>query len=102
MYFYKINNLTSASGACYYKGLNTDLFIAGTQVYPHDLQENNMCLVASTENLLTNGDLTKITEEEYITLRQEILGAYPAPQPSAEERLALLEQAMNDMLLGGM
>lgn len=106
MYFYKIVNLVSASGACSYKGLNADLFIAGSQVYPHNLQENNMCLVASTEDVFASGDLSKVSEEEYVTLKQEILSKYPAPQPSKEElneqRIAELEMAMASILGGAL
>lgn len=43
-------------------------------------------------------DGTTISEKEYVNLNEQTV----SPQtPSTEERISLLEQAMNDMLLGG-
>ena len=102
MNFNKIINVINNRGQADYKGLNIDLFIGALQVYPCNLQENNMCLIATTdEEIKESLDIQLLTEEEYNTLKQEILSAYPPTPPSAEERFALLEQAMNGMLLGG-
>jgi formaldehyde-activating enzyme involved in methanogenesis len=101
MYFYKINNLINQKGNADYKGIDISKIMPGTQVYPQDYKTNNSCLIASTEVKQTNGDLVQITEEEYNTFKQEILSAFQV-QPTAEERITLLEQALNDLLLGGM
>ena len=46
------------------------------------------CLVGSSEDLPSNGDLSQITESEYNTLKQEIISAYP---PSPQDKIATLE-----------
>ena len=54
-----------------YKGLDINLFIAGSQLYPNDV---SWCAVATTEDLtnFSHPDVEIITEEEYLELKAEI------------------------------
>lgn len=91
MYFYKVNNIMN-NGTADYKGLNLTEIISGTQVYPHDFKQNNICLLASGEEIESREDLERITEDIYEQLKGEIISAYPIPDPSPEEKIKQLEQ----------
>lgn len=96
MFSYKINNLLKGDCTLDYKGLDLNLIIAGTQIYNSDY---SFCLLVTTEDVATNGDLVQITEAEYNTLKQEIIDAIPVPEKTEaqinSEKIALLQEAMN-------
>lgn len=88
MEYYKVEIFINEDGYCDYKGLDIDLIVAGTQVYPHDFKANNICLMANAENIEGVNDLIQITEKEYNELKGEILAAHPNNEmPSEMERL---------------
>lgn len=88
MHYYKITNFIQVDGSADYKGVSVNSIITGTQVYPHNLTENNICLVGSTEEKDSVGDLVKVTKKEYNKLKGEILAAHPNNEmPSEMERL---------------
>lgn len=104
MYYYKINNLIQNDGSADYKGLSINSIVTGTQVYPHNLTENNMCLVGSTEERESVGDLVKITEQEYNDLKNKIFASIPKDEmPNEFEQLkqkVLAQQEIINTLLG--
>lgn len=70
MYYYKISNFIQGA-ICNYKGLNIDLIIPGTQAFS-DLNQNNMCILASSENIPSKDDLIQISEDRYNSIKQQI------------------------------
>ncbi|EPS56716.1 TPA: hypothetical protein ACXDAY_004161 [Clostridium botulinum] len=72
MFYYKLVNVRQENGVYDYKELDIDLFYKGYQVYPFNMRENNMCLVASSENIPSNGDLEQLIEKEYFQLKNMI------------------------------
>ncbi|WP_342511228.1 hypothetical protein MKY34_13015 [Sporosarcina sp. FSL K6-1522] len=88
MFYYKINNFINQFGTVDYKQLDISKNIAGSQVYPHDFKETNICLLANAENIEGVNDLIQITEKEYNELKGEILAAHPNNEiPSEMEQL---------------
>lgn len=94
MFYYKINNLISNTGIADYKGLSIDSIIGGTQVY--DLETENICLVGSSENILSNGELIQITETDYTSEKQNIISNYPVRGKTEVELLQDQLIAAND------
>ncbi|WPC40611.1 hypothetical protein [Clostridium sp. JS66] len=77
MYFYKISNLLKGT-TCDYKGLNLDLIIPGTQLYP-DLNQNNICILASSENIPSKDDLIQLSEDGYNSIKKQIQASLISP-----------------------
>ncbi|MFJ8529979.1 hypothetical protein [Bacillus sp. NPDC094106] len=99
MYYYKVVNFINSFGQATWHGLNKDLNIPGSQVYPVDLQADNYCLVINQENV-KNESLINLTTEEYERFKLEITstgnqdqeGEMPLP-----ERVAQLETGLVEM-----
>lgn len=100
MKYVKVINLTNAFGTADYKGLNIEMIIPGSQVYDDTL---SLFIGATTEEALPmNADLIEITEEEYKSQKAEIIASYPLPKEEQNEvKIALLETALQDLILGG-
>lgn len=96
MKYVKITNLFPPEGGiCDYKGMNIDLFVPGKQVY-----DGSTAYLATLEDVIPqHSDITELTEEEYLQYRYEVDNR---PMPLSEsERLALLEKAVEDLILSG-
>ncbi|MEG0693882.1 MAG: hypothetical protein RR444_12470 [Oscillospiraceae bacterium] len=102
--FVKISNIIQGGGTVDYKGIDTKLFIPGTQVYDFD---NNFCIVETkSADILDNTDLKEITEEEYNSTKDKINTNNLIVSP--ENRIKMLEQSQLEqddlfmsILLGG-
>ena len=85
-YIVKISNLTGANGIADYKGLNIDLNVAGSQVYPND---ENVAYLFNTGAIPEHADIEIITEEEYLLAKQ---AHESKPRPATvESRVQQLE-----------
>lgn len=87
MYILKINNINK-HGIMDYKGLDIDLFVAGSQFYYGG--ENNIenCLV-KTEEILTDfshNDVVEIEEKEYWQIIEEYKSEPTQPEPTEEQK----------------
>lgn len=60
----KITNVVGERGGNYdYKGLDFELFVPGTQIYPKGTRD--FCVITEEENIPEHEDIVRITEEEY-------------------------------------
>jgi len=100
----KIYNLIDAHGVADYKGLDLTKIIAGTQLYP--INENVAYVGYEDDEIPQHEDLQIITEEEYLQIKNEIEVNKPKTLEEELEELkqrqALIKQALDDLLLGGM
>lgn len=98
----KIKNLLNQFGAgkLDYKGLDIEQFIAGSQAY---MKDSSFCIIATTEEeIVEHEDIVLLNDVEYGTLRDQIEQSYGTiVKPTDQERLALLEAAFDEILLGG-
>lgn len=126
MFYYKINNLIKQNGQCDYKGLDIEKIIGGTQRYDKiEQQTDNWCILASEENLDETTELIKLTENEYLdiieelNIERELIAQKMARQkeeelkqqqqmlqqinmvPELEAKIRLMQQALDEMILGG-
>lgn len=100
MIFLRVTTLTNSFGQCDYKGLDIDKFVPGSQVYKKDM---TMCVIATTEDgeLPSNPDLEIITEQQYIQEKQEIIAEYQIEQQTIDQKIALMQAAIDDLILNG-
>lgn len=100
MKYVKVINLTNAFGTADYKGLEIEMIIPGSQVYDNTL---SVFIGATTEEVLpSHSDLIEITEIDYAAQKSEIIASYPLPKEEQNEvKIALLETALQDLILGG-
>ena len=91
MTYYLIKNLVK-NGQCDYKGLDLTQIIGGTQVYPYEQFKDNRCLLASYEDFNSHEDLIKITEDEYLKLKTEILANKPTGGNPVEEETNVVKE----------
>lgn len=96
----KISNLAGLNGRCDYKGLDIDLIVPGTQVYPSG---EDVAYFSFDGDLVEHPDITVLTEEEY---QAAISAEQSKPQPKSEletlrEQVALMQSALDELLLGG-
>ena len=102
MYLYKINNFKQVTGNLDYKGLDLSQIVAGSQVYPHSFEENNICLIGSLESH-QHEDLVHLSEEEYVKEKEEIESQYPIVEDENDKLDRLekenieLKEAMADL-----
>lgn len=100
MKFLKVQNIKGNFGRIDYKGLDLRKIIGGSQVYEKDL---NYCLLATNEEgLPVSTDIIELTETEYTTLRNELEHLQQQEEQTIEDRISLMQQALDDLLLGGM
>ncbi|MCY6957970.1 hypothetical protein [Clostridium brassicae] len=67
----KIQKLIKFNGEYDYKGLNIDLFVAGSQIYFDKNIDNAYCYVKTMEdNISKYEDITEVSEEEYNKAKQ--------------------------------
>ena len=95
MFYYKIKNLLRSDGTADYKGLVIDKIERGSQLLSSNLDTNNFCIIASSEDK-NHIDLIKITEEEYNTLKEQMPSKYP-PQDKTESEIELLKKENADL-----
>ncbi|AEH46799.1 hypothetical protein [Parageobacillus thermoglucosidasius] len=91
----KVSNLIQPNGTTDYKGLDLEKIVPGSQLYPDD----NTAYFFYTGNVVEHVDVTVITEEEYNAKKKEIKSKAPL---SYDERLELIQKAIDDLVLGGM
>lgn len=97
----KISNLIQSDGRADYKGLDCDKIIAGSQLYP--MNENVAYVCYEDDEIPQHEDLQIITEEEYLQIKNEIETNRPkTPEEELQERINLIQQALDGLLLGGM
>jgi len=104
--YIKINNLIQKNGVADYKGLDLNLIIPGTQIYP--ATENTAYFYYNGEKN-ENADVLGITESEYMAKKSEDESNLSI---SAEEEIKLLKQEnlsikqsmaeLAELILGGM
>lgn len=101
MKFVKVMNLFDNQGKADYKGLDLSKIIAGTQLYP--INENVAYVGYEDDEIPQHEDLQIITEEEYLQIKNEIEVNKPKTlEEELQERINLMQQALDDLLLGGM
>lgn len=99
MEYIKVINLFNLGGTADYKGLDLQKIVPGTQLYPVN---ENYCIVGYNGDIPNHADLTVVTEEEWLNLRTEIENNQPkSPIQELEEKQALMQQALDELLLGG-
>lgn len=97
MKYVKIDNLISkTNGICDYKGLDIDLFIAGSQVYDND----TAFIGTIEEDIPQHEDLQILSKNEYDTFVNEIRNR---PQPLSEidllnEKIAQQDAVIEELL----
>ncbi|MCB5145251.1 hypothetical protein LGW94_10235 [Streptococcus mutans] len=107
MYLYKINNLKQLTGNLDYKGLDLSQIVAGTQVYPHDFEADNTCLLGSLEEH-KHDDVLLLNDAQYAAEKKRIESEYPVVETeesklekleaeNAELKLAMVEMAESQM-----
>ncbi|MCW3793511.1 hypothetical protein OM416_18105 [Paenibacillus sp. LS1] len=76
MVYLKIVNIVSNNGVIDYKGLNIDLFVPGSQVYP---LSGNYCLLGTTQEVVVgfHEDVIVLTAEDYESLKNEFITSQP-------------------------
>ena len=100
MKFVKVMNLFDNQGTANYKGLDLSKIIAGTQLYP--INENVAYVGYEDYELPQHEDLLVITEDEYLQIKNEIEANRPKTlEEELQERINLMQQALDDLLLGG-
>ncbi|MBG9655008.1 hypothetical protein [Cytobacillus firmus] len=100
MNFIKIYNLINEQGVANYKGLDLAKIIAGTQLYPSSV---NVAYIGYVDDEIPqHEDLQIVTEDEYLQIKNEIEANRPKPPEELQERIDLMQQAVDDLLLGGM
>lgn len=90
----KISNLIQPNGRADYKGLDLEKIVAGSQLYPND----NTAYFFYTGDVIEHPDVLVISEDEYNAKKVEIESNLPL---SIDERLELLQRAIDDLILGG-
>ena len=101
MKFVKVMNLFDNQGTANYKGLDLSKIIAGTQLYP--INKNVAYVGYEDDEIPQHEDLQIITEEEYLQIKSEIEANRPlTPEEELQQRIGLMQQALDNLLLGGM
>lgn len=103
----KIHNIGS-NGVIDYKGLNIEMFVPGSALYPYDLTVSDFCYVKTTEeNIPNHPDILDVDQEEYDSFRLELIATRPKdPMEIMQEKIEELEQKLQvatetiDYLLG--
>lgn len=93
----KISNLLDSYGTADYKGIDLNKIIPGSQLYPQD-GSNTAYLKYNSNTLPSDADLTEITEDEYNQIKTLIDKNKPQ---SLEDRVELVEKAIDDIILNG-
>lgn len=91
--FFKITNLTQSNGNIDYKGLNINNVL--NPVYDF---KNNIAYVEYNETYSSNDDLIEVTQTDYDNAKTALTTQQGL---TVEERLAVVEQTLNQFLLGG-
>jgi hypothetical protein len=94
MQIVKVSNLVQPNGTADYKGLDLDKIVPGSQLYPDN---ENTVYFFYTGDVVEHADVMVITEEEYYAKKAEIVSKVPL---SYDERLELIQKAIDDLLLG--
>jgi hypothetical protein len=95
----KINNLIQPNGLADYKGLDIDKFVE-PPLYPHD---ENVCYAIYDGTLVNHEDVIVIDLDTYNAVKEHIEKTRPkSPEEQILERIELMQQALDDLLLGGM
>lgn len=84
MFYYKVKNLIQVDGSADYKGLIIDKIEIGSQILSSNLSDDNFCIIISSQDK-NHADLVKLTEEEYNTLKEQMLSNYPSEDNTASE-----------------
>lgn len=97
----KITNILLPGGDIDYKGLDITKFYRGSQNYSDDL---SFCILTTTEeNLPLSNDVVEITQNEYDILNNEIENSKPENELlTLKSKVTLLQNALDDILMGGM
>lgn len=90
MIFVKVKNLVTKYGNYDYKGLDLGNIVAGTQVYPYNMQDDNYCLLGVTKTV-EHDDIQIISEELYLEEKKKVEDAYPVIE-SEESKIERLEK----------
>jgi len=94
--FYKVTNLMKGQNADY-KGLDTSLFVSGSQYYSPDF---SYCVLETTEETInTNPDLIVLSETDYQTEVAQIQASITRVTKDTETRIKDLESQNAQMLL---
>lgn len=100
----KISNiLPQGGGMLDYKGLDINQFVPGSQVYANDT--SFVLLKTQQDNIPQHEDIMVISEVDYQTEIEMLAANRPKPieQQIAEQeqRLQLIQAALDDLILGG-
>lgn len=95
----KISNLLpEGGGTCDYKGLNIEMFVPGSQIYPND--EQACYVITNEEDIPKHDDIVLISTAEYEAAREMYI-INPVRQPSPEDLQKQID-AMQLALMGMM
>lgn len=103
----KISNWLTERGSADYKGLDIDLFVPGTQIYP----DHSVCYIGTDQDdIPQHADIEEITQEQY----DDVIASLPEPVDPLQElkdenaRLAAADldnkeaiATLYEMMLGG-
>lgn len=93
-----LNLVPEGGGVCNYKGLDIDMFIPGSQIYPGD--ERACYLITNEETIPEHADILRITTDEYEVAREKYV-VNPVRPPSTEDLQKQID-AMQLALMGMM
>lgn len=88
--YIKISNLMNTDGKADYKGLDLNLIVAGSQIYPND----NTAYLKYNGTAATDNDITELTESDYLAKKNEI----EKPATTIESRVSAIEIALAGMM----
>jgi hypothetical protein len=93
-----VKNVCQDDGVMDYKGLDINDIVPGTQLYPFD----NTALFKYKGELVDSIDVEVIDQSRYDIEKSKLEKDKVDPIKELEQRLNLLQQAMDEMLLGGL
>ena len=93
MKFIKVKNLRQQTGACDYKGLDIDLIVTGSQLYPSD---DNSAYFMYNGEVVNHIDLSIITQDEYEKVKNIEIDT---EKPTLESEVNMLKEQNAQMLL---
>lgn len=90
-----LNLLPEGGGTCDYKGLNIDMFLPGSQIYPPS--ERVCYVITNQENIPDNKDIIVITTDKYEEARQKYV-VNPERLPTLEEQQKQIDSLQTTVL----